>query len=319
MSTSAVTLAEVAAAAGVHPSTVSRVISRPDLVKSSTVERVTASIERLGYEPNRAARQLAGGRTGRIGVLVPDLTNPFFAEIVSRIETEAGDRGDLVLVAGTGARSDLELKTLRSVAGSVDGVVVCSPVANTAEVRTAVGSLPLVYVNRRATGVHSVVVDQGAVIELGLAHLRRLGHERIAVALGPSPYWSTEQRRRAARRAGIVTIAPIDADHPDQALDEVRSNRCTAVMTFNDLGAFALVHAAHDAGVRVPDDLSVVGSDDVPFAAHHLPPLTTVDGDAHAVGDAAFASLARLVAGDDPPNVIIAPRLITRSSTGPAR
>jgi LacI family transcriptional regulator len=175
VSSPAVTLADVAVEAGVHPSTVSRVLSRPQLIGEPTRTAVHAAIDKLGYIPNRAARQLAGGRIGAIGVLVPDITNPFFAHVVRSVQQGCRRSGLTMLLADTDQRAADELTEARALAGSVDGYVVCSPVAATEEWLQVVGDAPLVFVNRRARGVASVALDQHAIVELGVTHLRAAG------------------------------------------------------------------------------------------------------------------------------------------------
>lgn len=312
-----ITLDDVARRAGVHASTVSRVLSRPELVKAATLTRVQAAADELGYVPNRAARQLAGGRTSRLAVLVPDITNPWFAELVAEVESRAGTHDEHVLVAGTGHRSERELAAIRSMVGHVDGFIACSSVAPATALRAAVGSAPVVYVNRRAHGVPSVVVDQRSVIDLSVGHLRDLGHVDVAVVLGPPAYWSTDQRRRAAERAATTVVGPFAPtfDGGRDAFSAVRASGCTGVAMFNDVSAFGLVASAVDAGVAVPGDLSVVGSDDVPFAAVHRPALTTVDGRARAVGAEALSLLHHALATDETSDdIAVQPILVVRRS-----
>jgi LacI family transcriptional regulator len=229
VSSQAVTLADVAVEAGVHPSTVSRVLSRPQLIGEPTRTAVHAAIHKLGYTPNRAARQLAGGRIGAIGVLVPDITNPFFAHVVRSVQQGCRRNGLTMLLADTDQREADELSEARALAGSVDGFVVCSPVAATQQWLQVVGTAPLVFVNRRANGVASVALDQQAIIELGVTHLRAAGHRSIAVVRGPHSYWSSRERDRVVRRLpGLVTYGPARPDFEagiTLATDLMRSKR----------------------------------------------------------------------------------------------
>ena len=222
MSSQAVTLADVAVEAGVHPSTVSRVLSRPQLIGEPTRTAVHAAIHKLGYTPNRAARQLAGGRIGAIGVLVPDITNPFFAHVVRSVQQGCRRNGLTMLLADTDQREADELSEARALAGSVDGFVACSPVAATQQWLQVVGTAPLVFVNRRANGVASVALDQQAIIELGVTHLRAAGHRSIAVVRGPHSYWSSRERNRVVRRLpGLVTYGPVRPDFEAVELSRV--------------------------------------------------------------------------------------------------
>lgn len=319
MSSQAVTLADVAVEAGVHPSTVSRVLSRPQLIGEPTRTAVHAAIHKLGYTPNRAARQLAGGRIGAIGVLVPDITNPFFAHVVRSVQQGCRRNGLTMLLADTDQREADELSEARALAGSVDGFVVCSPVAATQQWLQVVGTAPLVFVNRRANGVASVALDQQAIIELGVTHLRAAGHRSIAVVRGPHSYWSSRERDRVVRRLpGLVTYGPVRPDFEAGialATDLMRSN-VTGVLAFNDVQALGIVAGYRAAGRSVPRDLSVVGSDDIADAAMSNPPLTTVAAPVQQLGDAAFDLLARLLAGAiERPEITLPVTLTVRAST----
>jgi LacI family transcriptional regulator len=319
VSSQAVTLADVAVEAGVHPSTVSRVLSRPQLIGEPTRTAVHAAIHKLGYTPNRAARQLAGGRIGAIGVLVPDITNPFFAHVVRSVQQGCRRNGLTMLLADTDQREADELSEARALAGSVDGFVVCSPVAATQQWLQVVGTAPLVFVNRRANGVASVALDQQAIIELGVTHLRAAGHRSIAVVRGPHSYWSSRERDRVVRRLpGLVTYGPVRPDFEAGialATDLMRSN-VTGVLAFNDVQALGIVAGYRAAGRSVPRDLSVVGSDDIADAAMSDPPLTTVAAPVQQLGDAAFDLLARLLAGAiERPEITLPVTLTVRAST----
>lgn len=319
MPSQAVTLADVAVEAGVHPSTVSRVLSRPQLIGEPTRTAVHAAIHKLGYTPNRAARQLAGGRIGAIGVLVPDITNPFFAHVVRSVQQGCRRNGLTMLLADTDQREADELSEARALAGSVDGFVACSPVAATQQWLQVVGTAPLVFVNRRANGVASVALDQQAIIELGVTHLRAAGHRSIAVVRGPHSYWSSRERDRVVRRLpGLVTYGPVRPDfEAGIALATVlmRSN-VTGVLAFNDVQALGIVAGYRAAGRSVPRDLSVVGSDDIADAAMSNPPLTTVAAPVQQLGDAAFDLLARLLAGAiERPEITLPVTLTVRAST----
>jgi DNA-binding LacI/PurR family transcriptional regulator len=319
VSSQAVTLADVAVEAGVHPSTVSRVLSRPQLIGEPTRTAVHAAIHKLGYTPNRAARQLAGGRIGAIGVLVPDITNPFFAHVVRSVQQGCRRNGLTMLLADTDQREADELSEARALAGSVDGFVACSPVAATQQWLQVVGTAPLVFVNRRANGVASVALDQQAIIELGVTHLRAAGHRSIAVVRGPHSYWSSRERDRVVRRLpGLVTYGPVRPDFEAGialATDLMRSN-VTGVLAFNDVQALGIVAGYRAAGRSVPRDLSVVGSDDIADAAMSDPPLTTVAAPVQQLGDAAFDLLARLLAGAiERPEITLPVTLTVRAST----
>lgn len=311
------TLADVARHAGVHAATVSRALSRPDMVNVSTLERVRSSVDALGYVPNGAARQLAGGRTSRLAVVVPDITNPYFATLVQAAQSRADADDELVVLADTGQRRRREVDAVRSFAGDVDGIVLCGSIAPVGELRDAAGSTPLVSVNRRMRSVPSVVIDQAAVIDLAVEHLRGLGHDRIAFMRGPSAYWSNDLRSRRASAVGIELLGPVEPTDAGgrRVFDQVRSSGVTGVVAFNDVVAVGLLAAAAEARISVPGDLSIVGSDDVPLAAMVHPALTTVDGCAGELGTAAVDLIHDLLAGRPVQDVERAPTLVVRAST----
>ena len=314
----AVTLADVARRAGVHSATVSRALSRPEMVNAATLERVRAAVDALGYVPNNAARQLAGGRTGRIAVIVPDVTNPYFGGLVQAAQRTADDGDEIVVLADTSQRPAQEVAAVRSLAGQVDGIVLCGSVGPVGELRSAAGATPVVSVNRRMRGVPSVVIDQGSVIDLAVDHLASLGHEHIAFVRGPSAYWSTEVRTRRASALGLTLVGPVEPTH-DGGRDSVAGlidSGVTGVVAFNDLIATGVLAGASDHGFRVPGDLSIVGSDDVSLASMVHPALTTVAGRADDLGAAAVDVLHDLLGGGDVDDVSLQPTLVVRRTTG---
>lgn len=321
-----VTLADVADVAGVHVATVSRAVSRPELVGATTLARVERAIDELGYVPNRAARQLAGGPSASVAVLVPDITNPFFSAIVQAAQRTAASSSTLVLLADTAQNPTTELEALNSLAPNVDGVVLCSPVAAPRQILGVLGDRPVVFVNRRARGIASVVVDQGAIVTLAVDHLTSLGHRRIVVVDGPTGYWSSTQRlRRLAAIDGrgsveIVRVGPTEPtfDGGTSVFDEVVARDATAVVAFNDVMALGLLSAAVERGIAVPHDLSIVGVDGVDLAHMSTPGLTTVAVDLDHVGREAVESIEALVRDRSAVTVrSISPTVIVRGSTGP--
>lgn len=312
-----VTLADVAAAADVHAATVSRALSRPDLVKAATLDRVHAAVEQLGYVPNRAARQLAGGRTAMLAMLVPDITNPFFAAIVQAAQRRADHDDHLVVLADTGLRGSAEIDAVRSLAPHVDAVIVCTPRSPAPPLIEAAAGRPVVLVNRVADGVTSVVLDQRRIVALALEHLRGLGHRSIALVRGPYGSWSARQRERGldGSVAMVGPAAPTFAGG-HAVFADVMASGATAAIAFNDVMALGLLRAASEAGVDVPARLSVVGSDDIAMAAMAAPALTTVAAPLDELATAAVDHGLRLVGGGAPEQVSVGPRLVVRASSG---
>ena len=188
------TLDDVARRAGVHPGTVSRALNRPSMVAAATRREVLAAVEAIGFVPNRSARQLVSGRTGAIGVIVPDITNPYFATILRAIQADARGQDISVLIADTRADADEERRALAKLGRQVDGLVVLTPLTD-----LSCADVPVVQVNRQSQLAPSVVVDQAAIIGLAVDHLTTLGHRHVTVVRGPASYWSTGQREPGGR------------------------------------------------------------------------------------------------------------------------
>lgn len=316
------TLHDVARRAGVHPATVSRALNRPDLVAADTRTLVLDAVAAVGFVPNRSARQLVRGRTDAIGVVVPDITNPYFAAIVRAIAADARLVDLAVLIADTGADPDEERRALATLSRQVDGLVAVTPLTDLAAATT-----PVVQVNRRSRGVVSVVVDQHAIAATAVEHLVGLGHNRIAVVRGPVPYWSAGRRDHAVerlaasdalRRVDLRLVGPEAATFAggQRAFDAVARSDATAVLAFNDLQAAGLLVAATDAGRSVPTSLSIVGSDGLALATMTSPPLTTVAAPLDELGRTARRCLGDLLAGEAGSGLTtLRPQLVTRATT----
>jgi LacI family transcriptional regulator len=324
-----VTVRDVARAAGVSISTVSRALSLPEKVAAPTRDRVAAVAAELGYEPNRAAAGLRAGRTGAVGLLVPDLSNPYFAVIAKGVAERAREHDLGVFVVDSDEDPALESQLLRSLARQTDGVILASPRAVEAD-RAAAGGTPVVVVNQG--GELAVGTDNAVGIRLALEHLRGLGHQVVAYVGGPSTSWSDGQRRAAlasATGAGIE-VRELGAHRPTveggtAAADAVVASEATAAITFNDVVAVGLVRALRERGLRVPDDVSVVGFDDTFLASLVTPALTSVSADLREMGRRATDLLVGRLGlgrggGPDPATSLLLPaRLVVRESTGPRR
>jgi LacI family transcriptional regulator len=315
-----VTILDVAARAGVNAGTVSRALNRPEKVAAGTRARVEAAVRELGFVPNRAARGLITGRTGNIAVIVPDITNPFFALLVRSIERAARDEEMQVLLVDTGEQSDEEERAARTLGPEVDGLIVVSPRKLHRSLPDHAGT-PIVFINRPARGRASVVMRSAAAAADALEHLAKLGHRRLAYVGGPRGSWAATERRDAVVRTGRahdIEVLTVQADAPtveaaSPAVEAVLAYGATAVMAFNDQLALGVLAGLAQRGVRVPDDISIVGCDDVPMAEMVAPPLTTIRMPAGEAGAAAV----RLLTGE-PTTVELSGTLVIRASTGPA-
>lgn len=323
----AVTIHDVAKAAGVSASTVSRAMSRPEVVEVSTLERVLQTAADLGYQPNRAARGLITGRTGNLGLIVPDLSNPFFPDVVKGIQSRAHEADYSVFLADTDEVASAELPLVRALSKQVDGIILCSPRMAGDEIREASESSTVVMVNRRGSHVPSITIDNAGGMRQAVAHLVALGHERIGFVAGPRQSWSNRERLRALRAAANaagVELVEVGNVLPHfeggvSAADLVVATRVTAVIAYNDLVALGLMSRLSSRGIAVPGDMSVVGVDNIAMSAMFNPALTTVAISKRQVGRAAVELLLDLL--ENPESRVPAKRemsthLLVRQTTG---
>jgi LacI family transcriptional regulator len=327
------TIGDVALRSGVSTATVSRVLSGGAPTTEATRARVLEAVEQLGYRPSAVARALKGRSTHTIGLVITDIQNPFYPEIVRAVEEAARERGWLVLLCNAGqdpARQRAELELL--IDRQVDGLIVA---ASRIERRhadwLAAAPVPAVLVNCRAhrSGLASVESRNRAGARTATRHLLELGHLRIGYVGSSTGDAAAAERLAGIRdvlRPGGLLLQTATADGhvvgAEVAARELllRNPELTAVLAYNDLTAIGVLRAARAAGMRIPRDLSVVGFDDIDLAAWLDPPLTTVRQQKTALGRWAVETLARLgsgVAGDPPATRRLDTPLVIRGSTAP--
>jgi LacI family transcriptional regulator len=316
----------VAEASGVSTSTVSRVFSHPHRLKPSTVARVTQVAEELGYVPHHSARALSLGRMGTIGVLVPDIANPFFPPVIRAVQARAGQGGFSTLLADTDEDPARELELLSTLAQRTDGVVLVSSRLPEETVRERAGRHPLVLVNRDVDDVTRVLIDTGSGMRDAVDHLADLGHRTLVYVAGPEASWSNGERRRAvleqsARRGIEATVLPSHRpEHEDgrRAVPEILASGAGAVIAFDDVLAQGVLAGLVERGVDVPGRVSVVGCDDI-HAVRTVPPLTTIRGDSATAAARAVELLLEAVEHPDPDagvvREVVPTTLVVRSST----
>jgi LacI family transcriptional regulator len=338
---------DVAARAGVSIATVSRALRGQSNVDPHTRQRVEDAARRLSYRPSGVARSLRLRATRTIGVIVTDIGNPYYAQLVSAVEDAARERRYSVLLADGRREPEREIESLEVLAErGVDGLIIAST-AMTQRHRARIRDVPcpVVIVNAESTVavVPAVLSDNEAGGRLAAQHLLALGHRRLAYLAAPTPRdWVARERvagvRSALREAGlppsVITVAAQNesVDAGGEAATKALSARRppTALLCFNDLAALGALRAARAMGLAVPADISVVGFDDIEIARHADPPLTTVHQDTESMGRWALASLceridrgreaeAGLVGGTPGPTVRLPVRLVARSSTGAPR
>ncbi len=335
---SAPTLRDVAQMAGVHPATASRALNpqtRP-LVNADTARKVLRAAESIGYQPNPIARSLKTARSSTVGLVIPDLTNPLFPPIVRGIEDVLAAVGYSAWIVNTDndpAREETQVESLRS--RQVEGLIIATARReHPLLVRLHRMGVRMVLVNRRVDGLElpSVTADDDAGISMAVTHLAALGHTRIAHLAGPQQTSTGVARARAFRHAVrdlgldddpalIVECGYWSETEGAQALRRLldAGTRCTAVVAGNDLIALGCYDVFAERGMRCPDDLSVVGFNDMPFLDKMNPPLTTVSIPHYELGSEAGRLLLDTI--DDPErvprSVLLTPSLVVRASTAP--
>ena len=329
------TLLDIAADAGVSRATVSLVIRNVPRVTNATRKRVLRSIERLGYVYNRGAASLRMQQSNAIGLIVSDITNPFFAEAILAIEERLATAGFVTLLGNTSedrAKEDRLLKTMREF--PADGLLICPALDEHSPQRPPplnVGRvLPVVAFVRRAPGLDYAGIDNAQGAQSAVDHLCRIGHRRIAF-LGGNPQRSTgEERLQGYRLALARWELPFD---PLLVLPSVPNrrggftgvnkllelnDRPTAALCFNDVVALGAMEALHQLGLKPGADFGVVGFNNIPEAAQSVPELTTVDTVPRQLGEAAAELLLKRIERPAAPKqtVILEPRLVIRGSCG---
>jgi LacI family transcriptional regulator len=327
----AVTISDVARAVGVATSTVSRALTRPGRVSEDVRRRVVAAAAELGYHPNPQARSLTSGRTHRIALLIPDVTNPYFFDLIRGTQAQAKAGGYRHMLVDTEESAELEAAALAELSASVDGVVLTGSRLSDGQLVEVAGRLPLVVVNREIEGIPSVIVDTSTAIGEALEYLVSLGHVRTAFLAGPDTSWSSRRRwealQAAARRLHIdcIRIGPFSPMKPSgaAAADAAIHHGVTACLFFNDMLAINALKRFRERGVAIPEAMSVVGCDDIFGADFCHPPLTTLTAPIEQVGRIATDMLlSRLQAGAGLPlardRERIPARLTIRASTAQA-
>lgn len=324
------TIHDVAREAGVAASTVSRAFSNPQRVNVRTREHVLAVAERLDYRPNPLARALPSGRTTMVGLLVPDITNPFFFDLIRGAERQASAAGYTLILADTEESPEVEARHIDRLDRAVDGFVLASSRLSDAQLNELSANHVLTLVNRRVSGVPSALVDNTDSTRNVVEHLASLGHKSIVYLGGPRASWSGTQRWEALQKSaqrldiGIRQLGPFPplVEGGAAAADAAIGQGATAVVAFNALLAIGTLRRFAERGKRVPTDISVVGYDDIFGADFCSPPLTTVAGPIQDVGRGAVdLLLGQLgVHGRDQKhrNVALPSYLHIRASTGPA-
>ncbi|MGD7706637.1 LacI family DNA-binding transcriptional regulator [Microlunatus sp. Y2014] len=320
-----VTLADIAAELGVSTSTVSRALSNPDLVNEATRDRIQQVAQKLGYQMPGASRSRAVGR-GVIGMLVPDIVNPFFPPIIKAAQSRALSKGRAIMIADLDEHPDDELGLARILRDRVDGLIVVSPRATDEELVEYAELAPVVFVNRLVEGMPSVVIDNADGMREAVEHLAALGHQRIAYLNGPKRSWSNRLRRDAVAAATadlgveLVEFGPFEpvVQSGVRAADLVVAAKVSAVIAYDDMIALGVMVRISERGLKVGSDISVLGIDDSPMSGMAYPALTTVHVPGTEAGRIAVDTISDLIERGEshgPATRRLDTRLVIRSST----
>ncbi|MBT9459502.1 MAG: LacI family DNA-binding transcriptional regulator [Burkholderiaceae bacterium] len=325
-----VTLEMVAAACGVSPSTVSRILNGTAIVSPEKREAVDRAIAELGFIPNPIARGLAGGRTLSVGVVTQAIDSPFYGVALRGIEEELSQAGYSPLFVSGHWNAEEErrcIEVLRS--RRVDGMIILTGRLSDDSLRNLAKTMPVVITGRTLTapGLYALDFNNFEGARLATHHLLSLGHRKIAFISGDPIHPDAAERLRGYRAAleaagvrykpALVMPGKYFEESGLMAVERLIDSRepFTAIFSANDQMAFGAALALHRRGLRVPDDISLVGFDDLAGAEHSIPPLTTIHQAAHELGRLAAVSLLQLLAGQTPEGTLPEPRLIARAST----
>lgn len=330
------TIHDVASRAGVSPATVSRVLNN-DLryMRDSTRTRVEDAIRELGFQPNRQATALRGGRTYVIGLIISDIANPFWPTFARGVQRVARREGYQVVLANSDWDRDTELEYLAMAKrANFDGLIINPGTLTKDDLDAA--QLPIVISGwgSRIAGFDAVSGDVGAGIDSAIAHLASLGHEQIGfVGISDEPTYGHDRLKDFQRAMALqelvvrpeLCVAAIYAQEGGRAaLDQLLqvTPRPTAILTSNDLQAIGMLSRAQELGLKVPDDLSIIGTDDIESSSVTSPPLTTIHVERETIGEICMRFLVERIEEGGPATYrerLTPVTLMVRGSTAPAK
>lgn len=322
-----VTIREVAEAAGVDRSTVSRAFTRPQMIRPETTEHVLAVAKRMGYSPNRLARALSTGRAANLALVVHDLTNPFIPRLIMGVQREADRAGYCIFIGNADENPRDEERLLSRFVSQVEGTILVASRLDSDRVEDFARLGPVILVNRDLEGLPRVLVDYTRGFGEAVRHLTGLGHRRIAYVGGPESSWSNTVRLEAVREAvntagAELVLLPAGKASFHAGLnmtDEIVSSDTTAAIAFDDILAQGILAGLHARGVEVPREYSLIGCDDILGDMTH-PALTSITTRAEETGAAAFRLMVERITAPDtaPERHFLTSDLVLRNTTGPA-
>jgi LacI family transcriptional regulator, galactose operon repressor len=327
------TMKDVAKLAGVSIATVSSTLSGRSFVSAELKQRVETAIRELGYAPNAVASGLKRGTSSLIGLIVPDITNPFFTELVHCIQRRAAEAGFIVLLGVSDDQQAREMEWIRlmrshQVAGTL--VIPCGSEEDCLNLSRLAAGMPIVAADNAPPGMaaDTVVLDNRKAAELATSHLLSLGHKAIATISGPPHRFVSQERFvgfKMALEANGLSVNPRHMRRGDFHVGAAReaglallrsAPRPTAIFVANNQMLIGVMQAMAEVGLSVPHDVSIVSIDDFPWAAAFMPALTTVRQPIDAMAEAAIERLKLRIGGllEDPCRMVLAPELVVRQS-----
>lgn len=320
------TIYDIAKLAGVNPSTVSRALSKPGRVSAKTQKIIEDAAEQLNYRVNPFARALPTGRTQTFGLIVADITNPTFFDIIRGAESTGSSRDYTLVLAESAESAETEVTASRRMLSTVDGLILASPRMDDEQIRALAADKPVVVINRDVDGVPCVVPDVTKGIGQAVRSLAANGHKQIAYVAGPAQSWMSARRWEGVQSAaewsklGAVRVESTKptVDGGRYVARDILESGATAVITYNDLLAIGLMQELQAAGVHVPDQISIVGFDDIFGADFTTPPLTTVRSPLGECGSRAATLLLDMLHGNEGPSgaIQVDTELVVRGSSG---
>lgn len=328
---SSATIYDIAKLAGVNPSTVSRALSKPGRISAKTEKKIQDAARQLNYRANPFARALPTGRTSTIGLIVADITNPVFFDIVRGAEGAAAERDYTLLLAESAESAETEVLIAQRMLASVDGLVLATPRLADGQIQELAAEKPVTVINRIVADVPSVVADLDRGIGEAVRHLAQLGHRQLVFIAGPERSWMSRSRWASIQERcewSNIAVTRIPGESPTvdggrRAAAQVRASGATAVIAYNDLMAIGLMQELIGAGLAVPDDISILGFDNIFGADFTTPPLSTIRSPLREEGRSAVRrildELGDVPGGDQAGEPVeLATELVVRGSTGKA-
>lgn len=320
------TIVEIAHELGVAPSTVSRAFTAPRLLKPETVERIRTAAAELGYVPNVHARALSTGVPRTIGLIVPDIANPFFPQMIRAAQRAAEETGHTVLIADTDGDAEREKRIIERLGAQSESLIIASSRLPAAQLGSLTDRRRVIFLNRDEPGTSRILISSRDALGSCTARLLALGHEQFVYVGGPEASWSDAERHGAVMDSLAGTVARLDAlripsgTYIDTmaAADQILASSPTAVIAFDDVIAHGVMDLLQQRGIAVPGEVSVVGCDDT-LALTTQPPLTSI---ALKAADAARLAVRIVVEGSvsemlTPQRIALQGDLVERATVGP--